>query len=174
MSPVLDHATDWSTAFETGWLAHLRATGSFDWTQYPRPRNAPLPASPGVSLSTARLLLISSAGAYLPDTQQPFLGDHPEGDFSIREIPFDTDLRTLAYAHGHYDHSARIADPGVLLPQSMLHERVQDGVLGGTTENWVSFMGYMPDVRRVIGETIPRVLEVAQREHADCALLVPS
>lgn len=174
MAAVLEQVEAWGEAFESGWRAHLDATGRFDWSQYPRPRNTELPPSPGVDLARSRLLILSSAGAYDPSTQEAFLGDHPMGDYGIRELPTDVDLADLAYAHGHYDHTARRADPGVLLPHALLQERVQDGRIGALTPSWISFMGYMPDLRRLLDETVPRVIEVALREHADCALLVPS
>jgi hypothetical protein len=38
----------------------------------------------------------------------------------------------------------------------------------------ISFMGYQPDVSRVLDETIPAILQVAKQEQAAMALLVPS
>lgn len=172
---ILDDRDAWSQAFESGWLAHFRETGERDWSQYPRPRNQPLDPTPGVDLQDARLILISSAGGYDPATQAPFDAANDLGDYSIREIPFfDADPAALAFAHDRYDGAARDEDIGVLLPNRLLQERLETGLIGGLTSTWVSFMGYQPDMRGVIDETCARVVEVALREHAQAALLVPS
>ncbi|MEM6928907.1 MAG: hypothetical protein AAF602_18350 [Myxococcota bacterium] len=172
---ILDDRDAWSRAFESGWLARFRETGERDWSQYPRPHNHPLDPTPGVDLQDARLIVISSAGGYDAASQAPFDAANDLGDYSIRELPFfERDPAALAFAHDRYNGAARDADVGVLLPNRLLEERLDAGFIGDLTPTWVSFMGYQPDVRRVIDETCARVVEVALREHAQAALLVPS
>ena len=113
---ILENRAEWEAGFRAGWLAHLQQTGEFDWKIYNRPQNTPLPTTPGVDLRQSRLLLISTAGGYLRATQEPFDVSNPLGDYTIRVFPSNTPFEALAYAHDHYDHTAVIADPQVLLP----------------------------------------------------------
>jgi hypothetical protein len=170
---ILEGREAWSDAY-AAWEASARQTGERDWKQYPRARNSPLPETPGVDLSRAKLLLISSAGGYDPATQDAFEAADPFGDYGLRELPFDADPSALAYAHEHYDHAARQADAGVLLPHALLRERRDAGTIGAIAPVWLSFMGYQPDLGRVVDELCTRAVEVALREQADAALLVPS
>ena len=163
----------WAKTFQDGWLAHLQRTGSFYWGAYVRPRNQTAISGPGINLASSRLMIISSAGGYIPDTQAPFDASNPLGDYTIRVFSPETSFDTLAYAHEHYDHTAVNADPQVLLPLGHLREMVREGKIGALT-SVVSFMGYQPDISRVLDETIPSVLRVAQEEQAAAALLVPS
>jgi hypothetical protein len=39
---------------------------------------------------------------------------------------------------------------------------------------WISFHGYQPDVRRIVHELIPEVLEYVAKEKVNAALLVPA
>lgn len=147
---ILEDRAAWEAAFRTGWLAHYARTGATDFAQYVRPRNTVAPRGPGVDLSRSRLLLVSSAGGYLPDQQAPFDAANPLGDYSMRRIPSDTPAVALAFAHEHYDHAAVDADPQVLVPLSHLRELVATRRIGGLTPHMISFMGYQPDVGRVL------------------------
>ncbi len=171
---LLEDRAAWEAAFRTGWLAHYARTGTTDFAQYVRPKNTVAPSGPGVDLSRSRLLLISSAGGYLPNQQPPFDAANPLGDYSIRCIPSDTPPTALAFAHEHYDHTAVNADPQVLIPLGHLAELAAAGRIGALTPHMISFMGYQPDVGRVLDELIPAVVDAARAEQAQAALLVPS
>jgi len=119
------------------------------------------------------MMLITSAGAYLPSTQQPFDAQNPTGDYSMREIPAETDLKQLAYAHDHFDHAAVNADAQVLLPMDHLRQFAAKGAIGHLT-NIASFMGYQPDASCVVKQTFPAILKFAIMEQVQAALLVPS
>ena len=163
----------WATTFQERWLAEFQRTGSCNWNIYERPRNQiPIPG-PGVDLASSRLMLITSAGGYAPGTHAPFDASSPLGDYTMRVFSPDTPFDRLAFAHEHYDHIAVNADPQVLLPLGHLREMIAEGKIGGLT-SVVSFMGYQPDVSRVLDETIPAILQVAHEENAEAALLVPS
>jgi hypothetical protein len=170
---ILDQDEQWHQAFREGWLAHFQQTGDIDWNLYVRPQNHTLVTGPGVDLISSRLMLISSAGAYLPETQQPFDASNPLGDYSIRVLPSDISFSKLAYAHEHYDNAAVLADPQVLLPLAYLREMVSEGQVGALTA-MVSFMGYQPDISQVLDETIPTIINFAEDEVVDAALLVPA
>jgi len=83
-------------------------------------------------------------------------------------------LDDIAFAHEHFDHAAVDADPQVLVPLDHLADLVSEGVIGMLTANAISFMGYQPDVSRVLDELIPTLLAAVRAEGAQAALLVPS
>lgn len=170
---ILDNENSWSENFQKGWLAHLQQTGKFYWESYVRPKNQTPVAGPAINLSASRLMFISSAGGYLTGSQPPFDAGNPLGDYTARVFAADTPFENLAYAHEHYDHAAVNADPQVLLPLLHLQEMVAEGKIGALT-SVVSFMGYQPDVSRLLSETIPAILELARAEKAQGALLVPA
>lgn len=171
---ILEDRAAWEAAFRAGWLAHYERTGETDFKQYNRPKNSLAPQGRGLALSQSRLILISSAGGYLPDVQEPFAAANRLGDYSIRQIPTSTALNAIAYAHDHYDHSAVDADPQVLLPLGHLADLTKSGHISALTAHMISFMGYQPDVGRVLDELIPAIRAAVRAQGADAALLVPS
>ena len=171
---IVENLAAWQENFNATWLATYERTGEADWKQYVRPKNQQAPAGPGVDLARSRLLLVSSAGAYVPQSQPPFDTESVLGDYGVRLFPATTRFDQLAYAHTHYDHAAVNADPQVLLPLYHLADMVDEGVIGELAPQVVSFGGYQPDVGRVVTETIPLVLAAARQQQADAALLVPA
>ena len=171
---VLENRDEWKQDFEQGWLAHYQNTGEFNWKIYAKIKNNPLPVGPGLDLSKSRLLFISTAGAYLADSQEPFDAPHPLGDYTIRLFPTTTAFNGLAFAHDHYDHTAVNEDPQVLLPLRHLEAMVAARQIGELAPSVISFSGYQPDATRVVDELIPAILEAAKAEKPDAALLVPA
>ena len=171
---ILDNGDVWQTEYTTGWLAHFRETGKLDWKLYPLPHNTSEVTGPGINLSTSRLMLVTSAGAYLPATQTPFDAPNPLGDYSVRTFPVWTRFDQIGYAHEHFNHAAVNEDPQVLLPINHLDAMVSEGAIGSLADDVISFSGYLPDCGRVIGELIPEILREARRQNAQGALLVPA
>lgn len=171
---ILEDRATWEATFRAGWLAHYERTGETDFKQYNRPKNSVAPTGHSIDLSKSRLVLIASAGGYLPASQQPFDAANVLGDYSIRLFPATTPLDLIAYAHDHYDHSAVDADPQVLMPLGHLAALVERGAIGALTPQVISFMGYQPDVGRTLDELIPAIRAAVQAEGAQAALLVPS
>lgn len=62
----------------------------------------------------------------------------------------------------------------MLLPLGYLAEMIAEGGVGALTPNVLSFMGYQPDVGRVLDELIPSIRAAVRAERAEAALLVPS
>lgn len=171
---ILENVDQWFTEYNNGWLAHYQQTGEFNWKIYNRPTNRTAPQGRGIDLSTSRLVLISSAGSYLAGSQEPFDAPNPLGDYTIRKYPSATPLGDLAIAHDHYDHTAVDADRQVLIPLRHLEDMVSEGIIGELCDSAISFHGYQPDVTRLIDETIPQILQVANDEGAQASLLVPA
>lgn len=171
---ILENPKEWLKNFKQGWLAHLNETGKVDWGKYDRPRNRHAPSGPGIKLSKSRLMLISSSGGFLHDSQDPFDASNAFGDYTIRLIPSDTPFEAISYAHEHYDHQYIDKDPQVGLPLRHLEDMVSEGLIGELAPRVVSFSGYHPNVIRVVKELIPSILEVAKKDRVDAVLLVPT
>ena len=171
---ILENPKEWLHKFQHGWLAHFEETGLADWKKYVRPRNHFAPSGPGIKLTESRLLLISSAGGYLHESQEPFDALNQFGDYSLRLFPSNTPFDSLSFAHDHYDHQYVDADPQVLLPLRHLEEMASEGVIGDLASNVISFSGYQPNVIRVVKELIPAILKVAKEDQVNAALLVPA
>lgn len=171
---IIENLEYWSDEFENGWLKTFNESGEIDWKLYKRPKNETAPGVEGIDLSKSKLMLISTAGGYLPATQEPFDAENDYGDYSIRTFSINTPFSDIAYAHTHYDHAAIDADPQVLLPLQHLRNMVDEGIIGELAESVVSFGGYQPDFRQVLEETIPPIIEIAKKEKVDGALLVPA
>jgi hypothetical protein len=170
---ILENKDRWSADFRAGWLVHLEQSGAVDWKLYQHPRNSAAPGGPGVRLSQSRLMLISSAGAYLRRGQPPFDAADDYGDYTLRTFPSSTPFEALAYAHGHYDHTMVEADAQVALPLRHLEALVAEGRVGGLAPSVISFMGYQPDSARVVDVLIPEIVALARAEKVQAALLAP-
>lgn len=171
---IIENRTAWQSDFEDGWLQHYEETGTLDWDGHRVVRNKTAPLGKAIDLSKSRLMLISSAGGYLADVQDPFDAAHDLGDYTIRAIPSSAQPHQIAFSHDHYNHTAVDEDQQVLLPLAHLHERVDTGVISELAPSVVNFMGYQPLATRVVDSTIPAILEVAKAEQIDAALLVPA
>lgn len=171
---IVDKEKDWTAKFESGWLKNFVDTKSIDWKLYRYVRNEEVVTGKAITLSEAKILLITSSGAFLPSRDKPFNAANLMGDYTIRTFPSSTPLDELEYAHDHYDQTAVREDPQVLLPLTHLQNLVTEQVIGSLSDTVVSFMGYQPWVGRVIKKTIPAIKKIIQQEAVDAVLLVPS
>lgn len=171
--PILENKTEWQDHFRKNWLAEFERNGVTDWDIYQNPRNERAPGAPGVQLAESRLLLITSAGAYLRHQQEPFDEPNMYGDYTLRTFPATTPFSELAYAHGHYDPAMIEEDAQVGIPLRHLEALVAQGQLGEIAPTVVSFMGYQPDAARVVDDFVPQVVPLARKAAADAALLAP-
>lgn len=148
---------------------HIRASfkPDFEWAVFaePSPRNPPR-----VPLGAARVALISTAGAHLPD--QPRHDGGTDGDHTYRAIPADAE--DVQLHHGGYDARRARADPDVVFPLGLLRELAADGVIGAVGPVAYGFMGYIPDTGPLLGETGPEVARALIGDAVDLALLVPA
>ncbi|MFZ0546845.1 MAG: glycine/sarcosine/betaine reductase selenoprotein B family protein [Candidatus Promineifilaceae bacterium] len=170
---ILENIEQWEEQYNESWLAHYLATGKPDWSQYHHPRNEAVPGVPGVRLAESRLMVISTAGAYIPGEQTPFDAPNLMGDYTLRTFPSDFDLARLAFAHEHYDHAMINEDVDVALPLSLLAEMVEAGQIGRLTPSVVSISGYHPNSAQVVREVAPKVVAIAREEGTNAALLAP-
>ena len=171
---IIENRAEWQAEFDAGWLKHYHETGETNWKLYNLPRNKIAPSGKALDLTQSRLVLISSAGTYLKEAQEPFDDLNDLGDYTIRTYPIETQWEALAIAHTHYDHTAVNTDHQVLLPFEHLHNMVANGQIGELAPEVISFMGYQPIATNVVDETIPAIVEAVKAQNAHGALLVPA
>jgi len=171
---IIENRDQWFQDYSANLLKHYHVTGEIDWKCYHYSVNSEFPSAPPVVLSQARILLVTSSGAYLPDSQKPFDAANKLGDYQIRIFDPMTPFEKIDYVHEHYDQSYVRQDPQVLLPLRHLENLVATNYIAGLAPEVVSFMGYQPDVTKIIDITIPEVISVAQENQVDAVFLVPS
>jgi len=171
---IVEGLDRWTRIFQQGWLKKYVLNKTIDWKRYKYVKNNAAPPSSGIDLSKSKLLLITSAGAYLPEKDEPFNASSLLGDYGIRTFPANTPYAKLDYAHNHYDQTAVREDAQVLLPLTHLQSLVEEKVIGRLSDTVISFMGYQPFVNKVVKKTIPAILEIVTKEQVDAVLLVPS
>ncbi len=171
---IVEDLESWTLDYQQRWLADLEKNGQQNWKLYSYVKNKESVAGKAVDLSKSRLALISTAGAYLKDSHEPFDAANMLGDYTIRCFPSSTDFTELDYAHEHYDQTAVRADAQVLLPLRHLEELTQTGKVSELAPSVISYSGYQPDVSKIVHELVPAVIELAQQDRIEAALLVPS
>jgi hypothetical protein len=171
---ILENLDEWFAEYSAGWLAHFKDTGEKNWRIYNRPRNSIAPGGPSIKLEESRLMLVSTAGGYLARSQEPFDDKNALGDYTVRTFSSRTPLDDLAFSHAAYNHAAVEEDPQVLVPLRHLEDMVQEGSIGELTPSVISICGYMPDASRLVKETIPLIVQIARKQEAQAALLVPA
>lgn len=131
-------------------------------------------------LSESRIALLTSAGMYIRDRQQPFDLDgeraRPEwGDPTWRSIPASVQPAELAVAHLHVNDEDLLADPEIALPARRLAELVTDGVVGSATAEHLSVMGYQESTLDGWRErTAPELVARLRDGGADGLILAPA
>jgi D-proline reductase (dithiol) PrdB len=125
-------------------------------------------------LSEARLTLISSCGVHAK-SGPPLDVCHPFGDFRFRRVPSTSRHEDLVIHQLKYPHDDADVDINVIFPIERLQELASEGVLGGLTGNFFSFIGYNMDpekFERTVAHDIAKA--VVEEERADAALLAPA
>ena len=130
-------------------------------------------------LADSTIGLVTSAGLYCPASQACFDLDRERaepmwGDPTWRAIPAGTPAAELAMAHLHVNDADVLADPEIALPAGLLSQLVDEGVVGGSTGEHVSVMGYQQaglDAWRT--ETAPAVAARLRDHGADGVVLAP-
>ena len=111
------------------------------------PPAEPVWSDPPVDVAKATVALLTSAGVYLEDSQEPFDLDRERndpywGDPTYREIPVGVSQEEIGVAHLHINPAPTLADLNVSLPIEPFRRLVDDGRIGGLTSTHYSFMGY--------------------------------
>lgn len=147
---------------ERDFVRQVVGVSDFDWVREtdPSPRN-PLP----VTLSEARVTLVSTAGAHLAGTRPLGAGG------TAAAIPADAPYELT---HVGYDTTRALADPDVVYPIRRLQALANAGFIGSLAPTVISTMGFVPDGRRLLTRAVPLALECMLAEQAHVARLVPA
>jgi len=124
-------------------------------------------------LSAARLAFVSSAGVQ-PTGTLPFDVAHPIGDYSFRLVPSGATPADLEIHQIKYPTVGANRDLNAIFPIERLQELAAEGVIGGLTDNFISFIGYNMDPERLERTLAEDIAEAVVAEGADIALLAPA
>lgn len=156
VKPLLE-ASDWKAAM----------------ANFPYPQPATAPWTPfGKDLKDCRVALLSTAGVYLKDSQQPFDAENIEGDWTFREVPTSITPKDIAIAHTHYPHASAETDLNAVLPLDRLREFVEEGLIGELLSPLFSVSGFCTRPDKVAEETAPQIAERVKALGADLLLNV--
>ena len=155
--PLLE-AADWKTSFKT---YPFVVNADSPWTPFEKP------------LSQCRVAVLTTAGLYVPGEQPPFRAKDIEGDWTLRELPQDVPLASLAIAHDHYDHTRANADRNCVYPLERLRELVADGTIGSLAPVHFSISGYCTRPDLIVERTAPQVVQRLRTMAVDVLLHIP-
>ena len=129
-------------------------------------------------LRECRFSLLSTAGAYLKDEQEPFDVEREKreptwGDPTYRAIPREVRQEQIGVAHLHINTADLEADVNVALPINRFLELEAAVEIGSLAPTSYSVMGYQQsndEGRDLIG---PEIASRMKDEKVDCAFLTP-
>jgi len=124
-------------------------------------------------LSESKLTFVSTAGVQ-PKGTMPFDVVHPVGDYSFRYVPSDAKISELEIHQLKYPTDGATRDLNVIFPIKRLQELAAEGVLGGLTKNFFSFIGYNMDPERLERTLAEDIAEAVVLQKSDLALLSPA
>jgi len=134
----------------------------------PCPTYESTPFVTGITLSEARVALVSTAGLHRR-SDKPF----GVGESGYRLIPSDIAANDLVMSHisTNYDRSGFQQDINMVLPLDRLKELAEEGFIGGVASYHYSFMGATPPEH--MEEEAKQLAAILKQEGVDVALLVP-
>lgn len=124
-------------------------------------------------LAKCRLTFISSAGVQ-PKGTMPFDVVHPVGDFTFRRVPSQSRPADLEIHQIKYPTHGAVRDLNVIFPIERLQELAAEGVVGGLTPHFFSFIGYNMDPPRFEETLAQTIAEAVVADGAEAALLCPA
>ncbi len=137
---------------------------------------APLPNP----LSQCNVALMTSAGIFLKDSQEPFDEErerqNPEwGDPTYRVIPTGVRVEQIGCSHLHINHEDLLEDVNVVLPIRAFQTLEAEGVIGALAPEHYSFMGYQ-DRKLIDWQTVqgPELAARLKERAVDVLMLAPA
>ncbi|MBA3346110.1 MAG: hypothetical protein H0T44_12595 [Gemmatimonadales bacterium] len=124
-------------------------------------------------LSECRLVFISTSGVQ-PRGTMPFDTVHPVGDYTFRRVPSSSPVEDLEIHQLKYPTVGANRDLNVIFPIERLRELAAEGVIGGLTEHFYSFIGYNMDPERLERTLAEDIAAAVSEEGADIALAAPA
>jgi D-proline reductase (dithiol) PrdB len=128
-------------------------------------------------LRDCTVAMITSGGIALK-TDQPFKQDIERADPwtsdpSFRIIPRDATGNDIKVYHLHINPDLPEEDLNTILPLQRLTELEAVGEVGRVAPSHYSYMGYTQRPQRLLGESVPAIVDHLRRERVDCVVLVP-
>ncbi len=124
-------------------------------------------------LNEAHVTLISSCGVHMR-SDRPMDVCHPFGDFTFRRVSSRAKHSDLIIHQLKYPHDDADLDINVIFPIERLQELAAEGIIGGLTRNFFSFIGYSMDPERFEQTVAADIARAVREEAADVALLAPA
>ena len=124
-------------------------------------------------LSECRLAFISTSGVQ-PKGSVPFDTVHPVGDYSFRRVPSSARVEELEIHQLKYPTAGAHRDLNVIFPIERLRELAAEGVIGGLTEHFYTFIGYNMAPERLERTLAEDIATAVSEEGADIALAAPA
>lgn len=124
-------------------------------------------------LSATRLTFVSSAGVQ-PKGSRPFDVVHPVGDFTFRQVSSAAKVADLEIHQIKYPTTGALKDLNVIFPIDRLQELEAEGVVGGLTPSFFSFIGYQMDPERFEATLAEEIADAVVADGAEAALLCPA
>ncbi len=124
-------------------------------------------------LAQTAVAFVSTCGAYRLGVDCPFDAENYYGDPSFKEIPIETPVSVLDFAHTHYSHEHVSQDPNVAFPLDHLRDLEAEGVIRSFVNPVISFSGFLPEPRQLVNDTAPVAAQRLLDAGAQAALLVP-
>jgi hypothetical protein len=169
---IIEGAEQWRARYDS-W-GSKRSSEIENLKGYPFVENSRAPFTAARrAITMTNLAVIVSAGAYLDGTE-PFDTNAPGGDFALREIPTDIELKDLRFAARGYEPTFVQQDANVQVPLDRLREFVSNRIIGQISPAFWSFSGFIPDAAGFIEQAIPQLLERLTRYDVQAALLIPA
>jgi D-proline reductase (dithiol) PrdB len=124
-------------------------------------------------LRECRLTFVSTAGVQ-PKGTLPLDTVHPIGDYTFRRVPSASRPADLEIHQIKFPTVGAHRDLNVIFPIERLQELAAEGVLGGLTESFFTFIGYNMDPDRVERDLAVQIADAVEGEQADIALMCPA
>ncbi len=146
----------------------------------PALEEAPVWAEPRVPVTEATVAALTSAGVYLPGSQEPFdvareRREPTWGDPSHRLVPAATSQEEVDATHLHVNVDPLRQDLDVALPLRTLRALVAEGRIGAVAAEHVSVMGYQErGCAAWRTETGPAIARHSRELGVDVLLLAPA
>ncbi len=155
-------------AFRTMYEAAPTAEHDPVWADFDKP------------LAEAKVALLSSAGVFLADKQEPFDIERERqeptwGDPTLRLIGAGVRQSEIDATHLHINTADLLQDFDTALPIRRLNELVAEGVVGSAANEHYSVMGYQQDGAQVWqNKTGPEIAAHCHANDIDALILAPA
>ena len=124
-------------------------------------------------LSECRICFVSTSGVQ-PKDSLPFDTVHPVGDYTFRRVPSDSKPDDLEIHQLKYPTFGARQDLNVIFPIERLQELAGEGVIGGLTKNFFTFIGYNMDPVRLQKTLAMDLAQAIAEEKPDAVIAAPA